>query len=75
MQEEEDIMPIMTDSRFFAEAIRGHGVSHLFFCAHCDAACGNFKPLPQTLVTFYHLPFSVGVGVEIVRGECSELPL
>ena len=31
MQEEEDIMPIMTDSRFFAEAMRGHSVSHLFF--------------------------------------------
>ncbi len=24
-------MPIMTGSRFFAEAMRGHGVSHLFF--------------------------------------------
>ena len=24
-------MPIMTGSRFFAEAMRGHGVSHIFF--------------------------------------------
>ncbi len=31
VQEEEDIMPIMTGSRFFAEAMRGPGVSQLFF--------------------------------------------
>ncbi len=69
-------MPIMTGSRFFAEAMRGPGVSHLFFVPTMMLPAAISSHSLSLLVMFYHIPSLVRVTLHTLSltGRLSRHP-